>query len=481
MESRSAAVLGRVTTKIQHYFFARFSFTPVVIARIVTGLCLFFFALQTWPYSAALYSLNGLAQGSLPFWGGVSGFEANLLVAAQLLFSLMVVVGLWTRISLVFLLIVQSALIELNFFAFWGWFHVTRHFLVFLFLADAGAKTSLDVLWFHKPARNDVGAWVYRLFQWQVSLVYLVAVVGRIGSSDWYSGNALGLALEDGVFSRLAFFPWLNYAPLLRPASYIGIFLEIGGGLLLFLNFSKKLRYLLIPGLLLFHLTLEVTTVVQYWQFIMAAGLLFYLPEIWRIPNLPNSPLSHRQAAVSLTLALGLAAVFINAWPVDLLPSSLKPLGQALKAPMAAWQLDATRKTNVFSSTRQRGRSCIFSAGLTMDGKLTRLYDPHDYCENKHYRFFHDELFTTVAKMSWRKSFSSLGAWLCRSAPSDPLRFVVHFERTQSLFLSNNQITRVPILEEAFTFNCKSQTWSDGISPWILSLIKDKYPYAIPF
>lgn len=451
-----AAAYGVVRSKVLKYFYQPLPFEPVAICRIIVGLSLFGFAAHVWPFASDIFATQGLAFRT-PLGFQIGPEQAKILVLLEGLFGLTVLLGWHTRKSLIGALLVHSILLFSNPSSFWGWGYVVRHVLFFLILVDAGGMWSLDVQFKRRSEKPWTPAWSYRLFQWQASAIYLIVVVHRLDSSDWLFGNALTLALKDGLFSRLSFWPWLELGPWLKPFSYLGLILEGLGGFLFVLGLWLPLRWLIASGLIGLHLILEITTVVQYWQLIMIACLLFYLPELWLLGRKRPAIFikrSRRAFLMPLAFVSGLALVLINAWPQALLSNPLATVQATLAYPMAQLTIDGTRFTNVFPSTRRIGQTCLRVFGVASGRHIHELYDSRPYCESARFRFFDDPMFSTLHRLHGRGRFDPIGRYFCGRHPD--LEYVSYFNLLSNIIPSGGKFIELPGQVHFFYYNCKT-------------------------
>jgi len=143
------------------------------------------------------------------------------LVVGQLVAALLLLLGLFTRLAAVACFIVQITLCDrMSIWAFGG-DNVFRIFLFLMCLAPAGAVWSLDARWRGKR-QDNVPCWPRRLFVFQLTIVYVLTGIMKIGSTwtvlgGWSAGylalNLPGLARWPGEWAA---------GPVVYPLTQLG-------------------------------------------------------------------------------------------------------------------------------------------------------------------------------------------------------------------------------------------------------------------
>lgn len=143
------------------------------------------------------------------------------LVVGQILFSILLMLGLWSRMSSLFCFLIQITLTErMSIWAFGG----DRVFSVFLYLmvlSPSGAAWSLDARW-RGRRKKDVPCWPRRLFIFQLTVVYVCTGLMKAGSTWSFMGDwsALYLALNLPGIAR-----WPgDWAAWVYPLTQVGTF-----------------------------------------------------------------------------------------------------------------------------------------------------------------------------------------------------------------------------------------------------------------
>lgn len=232
------------------------------------------------PYDASRRVLDPDAWGLfdwLPKTSGVLWTLYGLLVAAT--FSLLV--GFRSRISALAVFVLLTSFQHRNMILWDAEDTVFRLFAAFFILAHAGRAWSVDARLGGDPPPT-APTWPIRLFQVQISVIYLSAGILKVMGADWRTGSALYyVARLDDLFGQAPLpdfmFEWM---PLVRLMSWSVVLVELT--LPLALWFERTRRPALVVGFLL-HLSIEYAMNLFLFHWIMLVGLLsFTRPDDWR-------------------------------------------------------------------------------------------------------------------------------------------------------------------------------------------------------
>lgn len=122
----------------------------------------------------------------------------------------------------------------------------------------------------------------------QVSVVYLVACLGKLGSPEWADGSALFYWVRNNVFGAPQYLRpivvWVTEQPLLVTALTWGtLLLEFTLAIAIFLPSPFRTRALL-PVAILFHIGIWLVLGVSSFAFVMCGALLFLvIPAGWSV------------------------------------------------------------------------------------------------------------------------------------------------------------------------------------------------------
>ena len=292
---------GKLARLWDEIFFAPQSPLPVALFRILYGFCAAATILLL--HSDWLEWFGVHSWVSLPTMRSVEpGVRLNLFtlipqddrwIAAffwvSLLFTVLLIVGLWTRVSSIAVFLCLASIDQRNLFMNHSgdtFLRVTGFFLMF---APAGAAFSLDRLLrvrrgLESATITPVAPWAQRMMQFELMILYLASFWWKMKGNTWLNGNALYYVMHLHSVQRFPLPAWLQSAPLLKLASWYILALEFCLGTLLWI---KRVRYpLLLLGLLL-HLAIEysINTPMFQWD-VLAAYVLFLDPadieRVWR-------------------------------------------------------------------------------------------------------------------------------------------------------------------------------------------------------
>ena len=214
------------------------------------------------------------------------GLCYGLLLAA----SLLLLVGWQSRLQALVILVMLTSFNDRNYAIVDGEDTLFRLFAFYLALCPCGWAFSIDA-WLRKRKGGDEPPppipWALRLFQIQMSIVYLSSAIEKSSGTDWTSGKALYyVARLDDSFGKLPTpsFVFENLA-LVKLMSWSVLALEWGLPLLLWVKRSRKAAILVAIA---FHLAIDWTMNLFLFHWIMILGLVSFaeydeLPWIrWR-------------------------------------------------------------------------------------------------------------------------------------------------------------------------------------------------------
>jgi hypothetical protein len=222
------------------------------------------------PDFLTIYGENGFAYGAnLMPWNLHNGVQVAVF-ALLFLGSLGMVLRVSVRAATAVVWFAHSWLWLSNSSFYWSWGLLYSDFLFFLFFFVSCSKGS--------PGGRTAAFW-FHIFQVQVCFVYLHSCLYRYDSPAWLYGESLHIAMADIVFGRFTFLNWYGYYPWTAPFAYGAWAVEWMGAL--FLLFHRKVGPYVVLALTGVHVALELTSMVQAWQFLMIAALVAFWPEAW--------------------------------------------------------------------------------------------------------------------------------------------------------------------------------------------------------
>jgi hypothetical protein len=430
---------------MEFHFFRPVPAQPLGLFRIGVGSILFAYYLQT--FFAAYEIFSPIQMGySAPFlshWSTLTLFNLISVGAAAA-----AALGWHTKMALALLMICQAIHVVLNPFAFWGWGFVIIYFLGLLMLTRCTCY-SLDERF--QNAARFVPAWNILIFQILVSAIYLLTVLHRWHSEEWWDGTVLSMALADGWVTRFPGVDWIQYSEPLKLFSHAAWLMECVAALAIFLG---PLKTILAPAMIGFHTMLEITTRVGYWQFLLSFAMVFYFPARWfqtQMPS-PKPRFPWRPWIPAVILAATAIAIF-DALPEHMVPKNVHEVRRQLASPLERVGLTTLRAMWMFNKSRKTGRHCFFAGGMNREGQPVPVYTSLEQCTSQTVQLFTDERFATIARMWMSGQFGILGRYLCRPGIRS-----VHFFNMQEHIVKNSNGTfqRDPQSKHEFSYDCGS-------------------------
>lgn len=284
--------MNTLLARLDRFLVPRFDFRILAAMRVGFSVLLlinvlvllpdlerFFSETGALPYHASRSVLDPDAWGLfdwLPRTTGILWTLYGLLVASIL--SLMV--GFRSRLSALFVFVLLTSFQHRNMMLFDAEDTVFRLFAFFFVFAHAGRAWGIDARL--DPRSDPAPTWPIRLFQVQLSTIYLSAGLLKLVGGDWLDGTALYyVARLDDLFGQMPLpdfmFEWM---PLVRVLSWGVVLTELT--LPVALWFERTRRPALVVGFLL-HLSIEYAMHLFLFHWIMLVGLLsFTRLEDWR-------------------------------------------------------------------------------------------------------------------------------------------------------------------------------------------------------
>jgi hypothetical protein len=212
----------------------------------------------------------------------IRGFYAAFLVAAACL-----ILGLGTRIAIVFCWLGHVSYLQRGIVIYSGMDAVLLTLLFYLCFAPAGATASVDA-WMAARRRKMTerasqpslsAGLVLRLIQVHLCLIYFCAGTAKLQGPTWWNGTAVYLTLMNHEYSAWDM-SWMARHEMLwqvvsLAGSYLTLAVEIG---LPFLIWNRTLRPFVLAAALVLHAGVAVTTGLSAFQAAMVAGLAAFLP-----------------------------------------------------------------------------------------------------------------------------------------------------------------------------------------------------------
>ncbi|WP_018158810.1 HTTM domain-containing protein [Smaragdicoccus niigatensis] len=271
----------------RNFWFEPQSMMTLGLLRIVFGVVVFGWGLSLGPDLFDLFGRDGVMPEpiSSPYlWGLLHVFPSD--TAVVILWGLLLVaaaaltVGWHSRLAALVVLLIVLSFERRNMFVFNSGDVLLRIEALFLVLSPCGSALSLDR---KRTAGSFWSAqmrapWTLRLFQLQLSLVYLVSVQGKLAGGTWIDGTAVSYALRVSDLTTFSLPSWVINSPLfINFASWSTLVLEVA---LAILVWNKAARpKVLVLGVIM-HVTILMSLAVAFFSFaIFVLYLSFLSPE----------------------------------------------------------------------------------------------------------------------------------------------------------------------------------------------------------
>ena len=192
-----------------------------------------------------------------------------------------VILGLYTRTSLIISLICLVSLHHRNIWLLSSADFLMRLITLYMVFSPCGKALSLDNILKRKKSpletQNLWAPWVQRLLQIQISVVYVWTAWHKCKGDAWFDGSAVYYATRLQDFYHFSVPYLLDSEFFLKLMTWGTLALEFALGTLVWIKEFRK--PVIILGIV-FHLGIEFTMSIPYFEFIMVALLfLMFTPE----------------------------------------------------------------------------------------------------------------------------------------------------------------------------------------------------------
>ncbi len=155
-----------------------------------------------------------------------------------------------------------------------------RNLLAVLFLSGSGASLSVDAMFADpadRPGTLEQAALGLFILKGHYAAVYFHAGIAKLRNSSWRNGTALTLSLlQEGIARTAVPVAWVR-GWRGSVACWSTIFAEIIASVILLSQPGMQTTGVLVAVLILFHIAIETLLAVQYFSWIMIAGVPLFL------------------------------------------------------------------------------------------------------------------------------------------------------------------------------------------------------------
>ena len=194
---------------------------------------------------------------------------------------LMSLIGYHTRTSLLVVLCCMASLHHRNIWVTSSSETLMRIMMILLVCSPCGHSLSVDAYLgrtnpnYNKP--RDWAPWALRLMQIQISVVYLCTVWQKLKGETWFDGTAVYYATRFESMKNLPIPYILDNLVILKMFTWGTLIVESALGLLVWI---KEFRIPVIILGILFHLGIEFTMCIPFFEWVMITSLCVYITPL---------------------------------------------------------------------------------------------------------------------------------------------------------------------------------------------------------
>lgn len=290
-------MLNRVRAWYDRFLFDSCSLATCAMLRISYAFLLVIYTLVWMADGATWFSDQGVmsvetaralqaeSQWSIFFWLSATPAVIQICLSLLLLNAVLLLVGVFSRFQAAMIFFWLINFQHRNPLTVDGEDTVFRFFAFLLMLLPLDACCSLTGSWL-RASKVSCGisprAWAVRLFQIEMSLIYLSAAWSKFASQSWRDGSALYYVFQLGdLYGRFPLPALVTESEwAIRLSTWAVVAVEAAIPLLLWYRPTRKLGLLLGFGL---HLAIEYAMHLFLFQWIMMVGLLSFVdPSQWK-------------------------------------------------------------------------------------------------------------------------------------------------------------------------------------------------------
>ena len=216
----------------------------------------------------------------LALFDQLGGFAFDLAYVATIVFGLLMMLGVYTRVSTIMTLFLWMSLYVTNPFVGSGGDAILRMVMLYLCFTDAGRRWSVDARlrgrrgevkdlmpsWFGATCHNLAMILIVH----QVVMVYVGSAFWKVQSEVWRNATAVYFPLQTEAYS-----PWNDllhpvyaFAPIIAGATYTAILVQGFFPVLLIFRPTRLVALVAITGM---HLAIGILMGIMYFSLVMIA------------------------------------------------------------------------------------------------------------------------------------------------------------------------------------------------------------------
>jgi len=286
-------VTDKKSNIIDRFFFKKEKYYTLGLLRILAALVLLLSLINDLPFVVDYFSDEGVLSGRVDVLRSEYRFtildqigspnHVIFFYILMIIFTLLLLVGKFSRTSALVVFILLSSFHEKNPMVLNSGDTLMRLMLFYLFIAPSGKCLSLDSI---KKRKNSTDSdykewikgfiWPRRLIQIQLALVYLFAFLPKTGIT-WREGTAVYYFLANPHFARFNLEFLGNFIIFVQILTYGTLLIELLFPILIWFKFSRK--YMIIAGISLNAGILILSNITFFSLIMIVAHLAFIEPE----------------------------------------------------------------------------------------------------------------------------------------------------------------------------------------------------------
>ena len=197
----------------------------------------------------------------------------HMVMAANLLFIVLLLVGFLTPLSAVMVFLTLTTLHHRNSAIVHGGDTTLRLLSFLLMFSQAGGALSVDSLWL--GSSGDASPWALRLMQIQLCAIYYRSAFWKLRGKTWLDGTACYYPLQIHEFSRNRFPALTSRLWAIRVMTWSTLVIEV---LFPLLVWFQETRYVCLISAVALHLGIEATMRLHLFSWSMLVFLIVFVP-----------------------------------------------------------------------------------------------------------------------------------------------------------------------------------------------------------
>jgi len=248
----------------------------IALVRIFVGVFILWAYLSQFHVLQILTDSNGL---KIYIYETMNWYQHYVLYIYWILIvsTIFFIIGYKTILFGVIVLICHLIFLEANLHLY-GWTHTFPFLFVPLLFSYPHYRVSIDARLNHKK-RNKPASYGYILLKIHISLLYLSTALYRVGYELWDQGIIVYYLLNIDQYTRFETLTSLDIIKKISPiTTYSVLIVEFFSPILMWF---RKTSIIGLCALIIFHLGLDVFSIIEWWHRMLICFLLIFIPDTW--------------------------------------------------------------------------------------------------------------------------------------------------------------------------------------------------------